>query len=132
MTLKRTITKLQRIAWSGLVAFFFSFLIQTLPVSAEFYFGKVRKLDAESRLMVLETTEGRTKEFAVPGSELLTDVTEGANIFVEVSQNQATTIRRLQALPVAPSSRGSRSEAGRNNEPQPGGVTSTEGSGGAG
>lgn len=132
MTLKRSMTKLQRITWSGLVAFCFSFLIQTLPASAEFYFGKVRKIDAESRLMVLETTEGRTKEFTVPSPELLADVTEGANIFVEVSQNQAKRIRLLEALPVAPSSSASRSEAGGTRESQPVSETSTQGSDGPG
>ncbi|WHZ15288.1 MAG: hypothetical protein OJF52_002130 [Nitrospira sp.] len=132
MALKRSMTKLQRITWSGLVAFFFSFLIQTLPASAEFYFGKVRKIDAESRLMVLETTEGRTKEFTVPSPELLADVTEGANIFVEASQNQAKRIRLLEALPVAPSSPASRSEAGGTKESQPVSKTSTKGSDGPG
>lgn len=130
MTLKRSMTKQQQITWSGLVAFCFSFLIQTLPASAEFYFGKVRKIDAESRLMVLETTEGRTKEFTVPSPELMADVTEGANIFVEVSQNQAKRIRLLEALPVAPSSSGSRSEAGGTpKDSHPPDETATKGAG---
>lgn len=132
MTLERTMIKLQRITWSSLAAFFLSFLIQTLPVSAEFYFGKVRKLDVERRLMVLETTGGRTKEFTVPTSELMTDVTEGANIFVEVSQDQVKRIRLVEALPVVPSSPGSRPEAGHEKESQPVKDASAKGSGGAG
>ena len=132
MMLEETMTTHQRIIWSGFAAFCFLFLMQTLPASAEFFFGKVRKIDAESRHMVFETTEGRMKEFAVPSPELLTDVTEGANIFVEVSQNQAKRIRLVEALPVAPSSSASRSEAGGTKESQPVSETSTKGSDGAG
>ena len=123
--------KLQSAYTTRLATLILAFLVQALPASAEFYFGKVRKLDATSRIMVLETTEGRTKQFTVPASELPTDMTEGASIFMEVSQDQVKRIRLIEKLPLGPLSPIPRSEGGGSKESRPLGEAFTEGSGGA-
>lgn len=130
MILRNAMTLLQPAYWGGLVAVILAFLMQALPVSAEFYFGKVWTLDADRRLMVIETTDGRAKEFTMPTSEPLVDLTEGANIFAEVDQNKVKKIGLLQALPASPPSPISPSETGRERTPRPAEKASTEGSGG--
>lgn len=85
--------------WGGLTAFVLAFFLQVLPASAEFYFGKVLKLDTERRLIVLETTGGKTKEFKTPPSQSLAEITEGTNVFVETSQDQIKQFRLMQTPP---------------------------------